>query len=75
MRRLLFTLACLAAVACGSTAPSSCPTGSTLGTTCTECGPTDACLKSETKCLPDCPDGGCATGGLCLDGLCRSVCG
>jgi len=58
--------------------PEPCPQGSVLATSCASCGPTDACEVVEYGCRPECEQGGdeCTTlGGLCLDGVCRSVCG
>lgn len=57
--------------------PEECPEGRTLGQDCTSCGPTDACLVKRTGCLLECDaEEDCAEeGGLCLDGLCRNVCG
>lgn len=50
-----------------------CPDGTTYAQQCAECGPTDACLVVEHACLPSCTDA-CAEG-VCLDGVCRKVCG
>lgn len=54
--------------------PVSCPPDSVFGTQCAECGPTDACLVVEHTCLQVCSEG-CANGGACLNGVCRTVCG
>lgn len=51
-----------------------CPDGTAPGTSCAECGPTDACTVVEHACLPVCADA-CDDGKLCVDGLCRNVCG
>lgn len=51
-----------------------CPEGTQPGTSCAECGPTDACLIVEHACLPTCTDV-CADGRACVDGVCRNVCG
>lgn len=57
--------------------PTECPPNAVPGSQCAECGPTDACLAVETGCLlvcntsEDCLD----VGGLCLEGLCKNVCG
>lgn len=54
--------------------PKPCPEGTQPGTSCAECGPTDACLIVEHACLPTCSDA-CADGRICVDGMCRNVCG
>mgnify|MGYP007071034382 CR=1 FL=1 len=72
MRPLLLVLATLV-LACGQ---APCPEGTRSAQSCAECGPTDACLRVQTSCLPTCPTGVCASGGLCLDGVCKAiVCG
>jgi hypothetical protein len=54
--------------------PINCPAGTAAGTQCAQCGPTDACLVVEFGCLPRCnPE--CPSGGLCSDGVCRTICG
>jgi len=55
-----------------------CPTGTTPGTSCAECGPTDACESVETTCLRSCSSNGDCTDpahSLCLGGQCRNACG
>ena len=54
--------------------PKPCPAGKAPGTSCAECGPTDACLVVEHACMPVCTDT-CEGGASCIDGLCRNVCG
>ncbi|HEY0462771.1 MAG TPA: hypothetical protein VGC79_01120, partial [Polyangiaceae bacterium] len=56
-------------VACDST----CPAGTLRETQCAQCGPTDACQIVEDACLPTCTD--TCTNGVCLNGICRTVCG
>jgi len=53
--------------------PNACPDGAVPDTGCFQCGPTDACLVLETGCFPACTDS-CAEG-VCLGGVCKSVCG
>lgn len=63
----------LACTEIGCTTP--CPPGTTPGTTCAQCGPTDACEIVEHACLSQCSDPKeCATG-FCYEGLCRMLCG
>jgi hypothetical protein len=52
---------------------SACPPDSVNGSQCAQCGPTDACEIVEYTCLKLCADT-CDTG-VCLDGVCRNVCG
>jgi hypothetical protein len=51
-----------------------CPAGTTYGTRCAQCGPTDACEIVEHRCLPTCVDT-CADGGQCISGVCKTLCG
>src|SRR5690606_9921184 len=55
----------------------ACPDGTAPGTQCASCGPVDQCLVRETGCLPACDaQADCdATGGLCIEGVCRNLCG
>jgi hypothetical protein len=53
--------------------PVECPEGSAPGSRCAQCGPTDGCEIVEHSCLPVCMD--LCEGGVCLDGVCKSVCG
>jgi hypothetical protein len=53
--------------------PTACPTGTAFSTQCAQCGPTDACEVVEHACLPTCVD--TCTSGVCLDGVCKTVCG
>lgn len=56
--------------------PESCPEGSTYGTECAECGPTDACLTVRHACLPTCDSQEECSNGWCGDGVCRrGLCG
>ncbi|HKO50590.1 MAG TPA: hypothetical protein VJV79_22860 [Polyangiaceae bacterium] len=50
-----------------------CPAGTKRATQCAQCGPTDRCEIVEHACLPTCTDD-CANG-VCLDGVCRNICG
>jgi hypothetical protein len=50
-----------------------CPSGTSPGNQCAQCGPTDACQIVEYACLPNCTDA-CATG-VCSNGVCRQICG
>ena len=55
-----------------------CPSGTGAGTSCAACGPTDACEAIETACLVSCGgDAACTdpSHSLCIDGLCRNLCG
>jgi hypothetical protein len=59
---------------------SACAPGTSLGSDCAACGPTDACEIVRQGCLVTCTPGGneCPTsglGGICIDGTCRQVCG
>jgi hypothetical protein len=53
--------------------PTPCPSGMEFGSQCAQCGPTDACQVVEYACLPTCTDS--CMSGLCLNGICRQVCG
>lgn len=57
--------------------PVECEEGTAQGTECAECGPGDGCLTVRSACLPTCEEQrDCEeSGGLCLDGLCKNVCG
>ncbi len=59
--------------------PEPCPSGTAYGTSCSQCGPTDACEVVRHACLPT-----CAMSSDCEDltdlwfcgaGVCRNVCG
>ena len=50
-----------------------CPADTTYAEQCAQCGPTAACLIVEHACLPTCSDS--CQQGLCIDGVCRNVCG
>jgi hypothetical protein len=55
-----------------------CPPNSKYGTGCAECGPTDACLKTESKCFPICDTSADCEGTgyfFCSDHACVNVCG
>jgi len=56
-------------IGCGT----ACPAGTTYGTQCAQCGPTDACQIVEYACLPVCTD--TCSNGICAGGICRQVCG
>jgi hypothetical protein len=68
-------------VACSAELCSSdCPLGTTRGSECAACGPTDACEIVRHSCLITCTPSGdeCAQsglGGFCVNGACRKVCG
>ncbi len=53
--------------------PSACPPNAVMGTQCAQCGPTDGCEVVEHACLVVCSDE--CSEGLCLDGVCKNVCG
>jgi len=59
--------------------PEPCPAGTAYGTSCSQCGPTDACEVVRHACLPtcnlssDCAD--LAELWFCSAGTCRNVCG
>ncbi len=58
--------------------PVVCPGGTTYGTSCSSCGPTDACATVRLGCLPACGvDADCTDVTLhsCQAGVCRSLCG
>lgn len=52
-----------------------CPSGTTAGTRCAQCGPAGGCTPLETGCFGTCGD---ATdrgpGQLCFDGACAMAC-
>jgi hypothetical protein len=52
---------------------SACPPNSVEGSQCAQCGPDDGCEVVEYGCLPVC-DTDCDSG-VCLEGVCRNVCG
>jgi len=56
-----------------------CTTGTTRGTGCAICGPTDACLATDLACFPSCSSNADCVGtgsSLCLDGACvTGICG
>jgi len=52
---------------------AGCPNGSTPGTQCVQCGPTDACQVVETLCLQSCSDNAPCMTGVCSDGYCRKL--
>ena len=58
--------------------PDPCPDGTTSATSCSQCGPTDACEVVRHACLPVCSTTqDCADAGLsfCAGGVCKNVCG
>jgi hypothetical protein len=57
--------------------PEPCPTGMVYGTSCVQCGPTDACEVVQTGCLLRCDTAIDCSGfsGACTDGLCKDLCG
>jgi hypothetical protein len=57
--------------------PKECEEGYQFVTECVECGPTDACLKTQTICRPKCEtfDDCSESGGACVGGACQNVCG
>lgn len=56
--------------------PKPCPADRVLSTQCALCGPTDECLIVEHACLPTCDaDTDSCAEGLCVDGVCRKICG
>lgn len=56
--------------------PTSCPRDHQRSTQCAQCGPTDACEVVEHGCFPVCDFAtDCRDGGLCVDGVCRLLCG
>lgn len=58
--------------------PEPCADGTAYGTSCSQCGPTDACEVVRHACLPTCDTSSdCELGELwfCGDGVCRNVCG
>jgi len=50
-----------------------CPPGTTYGTQCAHCGPSDDCVVVEHGCLPACSDS--CEQGACIEGVCRRICG
>jgi hypothetical protein len=50
-----------------------CPPDTAYGTQCAQCSPLDDCEVVEHACLPTCSDA--CEQGVCLDHLCRRVCG
>lgn len=54
---------------------SGCPSGTEFGQGCAECGPTDACTLPEYGCFPVCTTTCADPSQLCLNGLCRGICG
>ncbi len=52
---------------------TACPPNAVFGSQCLECGTTDECLAVEYTCLPVCAEG--CVSGVCLDGVCKNVCG
>jgi hypothetical protein len=52
---------------------TACPPNAVFGSQCLECGATDECLAVEYTCLPVCAEG--CVSGVCLDGVCKNVCG
>ncbi|HEV8246558.1 MAG TPA: hypothetical protein VGP93_12355 [Polyangiaceae bacterium] len=55
--------------------PTPCPEFSDHGSQCAQCGPVDNCEVMEYGCFPICVDSCSDPGAVCIDGLCRSVCG
>jgi hypothetical protein len=53
----------------------ACTGGTTRGSECTLCAPDDACLAVESRCLSACDTEACPPDRLCVDGLCRRLCG
>jgi hypothetical protein len=59
--------------------PEPCPDGTAYGTSCAQCGPTDACEVVLHACLPTCDTSSeCDSDPelwFCGDGVCRNACG
>jgi hypothetical protein len=54
--------------------PVACPPDSVPSSQCAQCGPVDSCEVVEHACLPVCTGTTCQAG-VCLDGVCKMVCG
>jgi len=55
--------------------PIPCPAGTAYSTQCAQCGPTDACEVVEHACLPTCNSNEDCPGALCVEQVCRKICG
>jgi hypothetical protein len=55
--------------------PEDCPPNSVAGTQCAECGPGDGCEVVEHACLLLCTGDDSCDEGVCIEGVCRMLCG